>query len=266
MHGRKHQLPALEKVQRAERGFAEPPRAADDGLEDRLDVGGRGADDAQDFARRRLVVERFGELAVAGLQFLREPVLLDRDGRLDGESLKQRDLLWRERANLQAAERDDTEDSVSGEERRHEHRSDPRPRDLGILRPGDSLEVADLDDTPLESRATVDRASTQRKRFSQCSVRAQRSVLSDQTQGLALDEDNLGVASLAKARRRLGDGIKDRVGARWPARGGHRKSTPALWADGSTGSSTLSAPTTNHVAPGANAMGPCRPRTRVCRP
>src|SRR5262249_13875243 len=84
-----------------------------DGLEDRLDVGGRGADDAEDFARRRLVVEGLAEVTVAGNQLLGQPVLLDCDGRLDGEGLKQRDLPWRERANLQSAKRDDTEDRVS---------------------------------------------------------------------------------------------------------------------------------------------------------
>ena len=48
----------------------------------------------------------------------------------------------------------------------------------------------------LEGRATVHRAATQRERLSQRPVRAQRSVLSDETQGLTLDEDDLGVRQL----------------------------------------------------------------------
>ena len=43
----------------------------DDGVEDRLDVGRRAGDDAQDLARRRLLLQRLGEIAVALLE-LRE--------------------------------------------------------------------------------------------------------------------------------------------------------------------------------------------------
>src|SRR5215470_6911048 len=41
-------------------GFAEPHRAPGDGVEDRLDVGGRARDDPQDFRRRRLLFQGFG--------------------------------------------------------------------------------------------------------------------------------------------------------------------------------------------------------------
>ena len=82
-------------------------------------------------------------------------------------------------------------------------------------------------------------------------------MLSDKTQGLALDEDDLGLASFAETGGRPGDGIQDLVGRSCPYTSRHRKGSPAFWADGSTGSSTLSAPTTDHVAlPGANKIGP----------
>ena len=38
--------------------------------------------------------------------------------------------------------------------------------------------------------------------------RAQRPVLGDEAQGRALDKDNLGVATVAEAGRRLGDGVQ----------------------------------------------------------
>ena len=42
---------------------------------------------------RRLLLQRFGQLAVAGLQLLEQPHVLDRDHRLVGEGLEQGDLL-----------------------------------------------------------------------------------------------------------------------------------------------------------------------------
>src|SRR5215510_5520205 len=42
-------------------GFAEPHRAPGDGVEDRLDVGGRAGDDPQDLAGRRLLLQAFGQ-------------------------------------------------------------------------------------------------------------------------------------------------------------------------------------------------------------
>jgi hypothetical protein len=69
---------------------------ASDRVEDGLDVRGRGGDDAQDLARRGLLLERLGEVVVLGLELLEEPDVLDGDDRLVGEGLEQRDLASRE--------------------------------------------------------------------------------------------------------------------------------------------------------------------------
>ena len=45
-------------------------RALDDGIEDRLHVGRRAADDAEHLGRRRLMLQRFAQFCVALLQFL----------------------------------------------------------------------------------------------------------------------------------------------------------------------------------------------------
>ena len=50
-------------------------------------------DDAQDLAGRRLLLQRFGEVAVASLQLREQPHVLDGDDRLIGEGLEQRDLV-----------------------------------------------------------------------------------------------------------------------------------------------------------------------------
>ena len=63
----------------------------------RLQVEGRAADDLEHVARRRLLLERFGQLAGARLHLLEQPHVLDGDHRLVGEGLHQLDLLVAER-------------------------------------------------------------------------------------------------------------------------------------------------------------------------
>src|SRR5262249_36842154 len=60
----------VEAIDMAECRIAEPCCTLDNGIEDRLEVGGRVADDTQDLARRRLLLQHLGQLAVAGLQLL----------------------------------------------------------------------------------------------------------------------------------------------------------------------------------------------------
>jgi hypothetical protein len=62
-------------LQQAQCGF-------DDYVEDGLDIGGRAADDVEDFGRRRLALERF-------LRLVEQTDVLDRDHRLVGEGLQQ---------------------------------------------------------------------------------------------------------------------------------------------------------------------------------
>src|SRR5205823_2628259 len=58
---------AIEPRYRAELRLAEPCRAGDDGVEHRLNVGRRPRDDTQDLARRRLLLERLGQITVPRL-------------------------------------------------------------------------------------------------------------------------------------------------------------------------------------------------------
>src|SRR5712692_8976443 len=73
------------------------------GVEQRLDVRRRAADDAEDLARRRLLLQGLGKVAVARLQLLEQADVLDGDDGLRGEGLEERDLLVGERPDLCAA-------------------------------------------------------------------------------------------------------------------------------------------------------------------
>ena len=80
-----------------------PGGALDDGVEDRLHVRGRAADDAEHLGRCRLMLQRLAQFRVALLQFLEQPHVLDGDHRLVGEGFEQCDLLVCERPDFRAA-------------------------------------------------------------------------------------------------------------------------------------------------------------------
>ena len=72
--------------QQAELRFAKPDGLFQDGFEHRLDVAGRARDNPQDLRGRGLPLERL-------LRLVEQAHVLDRDHRLGGEVLEQRDLL-----------------------------------------------------------------------------------------------------------------------------------------------------------------------------
>ena len=84
-----------------------PRGALDDGVEHRLHVGGRAADDAEHLGRCRLMLQRFAQFRVALLQFFEQPHVLDGDDRLIGKGFEQRDLLFGKRPNFRAANMND---------------------------------------------------------------------------------------------------------------------------------------------------------------
>jgi hypothetical protein len=76
---------AVEAKDAAERAVAQPHAAARNSIEHWLDVGGRGTDDAQDLAGRRLLLQRL-------LRFVEQSHVLDGDHGLIGEGLEQLQL------------------------------------------------------------------------------------------------------------------------------------------------------------------------------
>ena len=79
---------------------ADPGRALDDGVEHRLHVRWRTADDAEHLGRCGLMLQSLAQFRVARLELLKQPHVLDRDHGLIGESLKKFDLLFREGSNF----------------------------------------------------------------------------------------------------------------------------------------------------------------------
>ena len=95
-----------------------PRGALDDGVEDRLHVRGRAADDAEHLGRCRLMLQGLAQFCVALLEFFEQPHVLDRDDGLIGEGFEQSDLLVSERSNLCAANHDRTDGNSLTQQRR----------------------------------------------------------------------------------------------------------------------------------------------------
>ena len=82
-----------------------PGRALDDGVEHRLHVRGRAADDAEHLGGCRLMFQRLAQFRVALAEFTEKSDVLDGDDGLVGESFKESDLFFGEWADFQAADR-----------------------------------------------------------------------------------------------------------------------------------------------------------------
>ena len=68
-------------------------RALDDGIEDRLHIGGRATNDAEHLGGGRLMLQGFAQFRITLLQFLEQPHVFDSDDRLVGKGFEKRDLL-----------------------------------------------------------------------------------------------------------------------------------------------------------------------------
>ena len=103
MSPRNHSVPLVES-QHHVIDPTNPGGALDDGVEDRLHVRGRAADDAEHLGRCRLMLQGLAQFRVALLEFLEQAHVLDGDDRLVGEGFEQRNLLFGEGSNLRDAE------------------------------------------------------------------------------------------------------------------------------------------------------------------
>ena len=150
-----HRL-AVVAEETAEQAVAQPVRALDDGVEHRLDVGGRTGDDAQDLGGGGLLRERLGEVAVARPQLLEQADVLDGDDRLIREGSEQVDLPVREGRGRFARDRDQAEGDVPPHHRHHEASAvAPQPGEFDLLRAGLRvvLDVGQMEDAALADHA-----------------------------------------------------------------------------------------------------------------
>ena len=154
--GRDPDDPFLQQLDRGVIRSAHQRRALCDGVQHRLEVRGRARDDSQDLGGGGLLLERLGQLAVARLQLGEQADVLDRDDRLVGEGLEQRDLLVGERANLLATDEDGADGRAVAEQRHGEDGPVAGTRLEGSadreIRLVDGEHIVDVDGSPLRDR------------------------------------------------------------------------------------------------------------------
>ena len=117
MSPRNHSVPLAES-QHHVINPANPRRALDDGVEDRLHVRGRAADDAEHFGRRRLMLQRFAQFRVALLDLLKQPHVLDGDYCLVCKGFEKTDLFVGKRSNFRASNKDPADGNALAQQRR----------------------------------------------------------------------------------------------------------------------------------------------------
>ena len=106
--------------------LAKPGRILNERIQHRLEIERRAAYDFQHFARRRLLLEGLGEVAVASLQFLEQPHVLDGDHGLVGEGFEKGDLFLRERTDLRSANHNRPDGNTLAEQWRSKNSSSHR--------------------------------------------------------------------------------------------------------------------------------------------
>src|SRR5215475_1653755 len=81
-----------------------PRRALDDGVEDRLNIGRRMADDTEYLGRCRLVLQGLAQFRVALLDLLEQSHVLNGDNGLISEGSEESNLFFGKRSNLRATD------------------------------------------------------------------------------------------------------------------------------------------------------------------
>src|SRR5262245_46915346 len=156
------------------------------------------------------MIERLREVAVARLQLLEQPHVLDGDDGLVGEGLKQGDLLVRERIDLGAAELDSTDRFPFTQEGNGQRRAMTELASEGaafriLLRLG--LEISHLYGSPLEDGASPEGSTHHRE--AKIRGEANRTVVRDQLECAPVQLKQGGVVGSTEARGALHDRVQD---------------------------------------------------------
>jgi hypothetical protein len=202
-------------------GTAQPSGVLGDGVQDRLDVGRRAGDDAQDLAGGRLSFQGLGEFPVAVLQRLEQSDVRERDDRLVGEGLEEGDLSLREEPRLGAADLDRANRHSFSHQGDAEDRAEAHaPRVLPALREfvRFALGVCQVDGPPIHHRSARDRPADERKGELPDGADEDRAVMGDEEEPVAVPAPDGGVERLAQARGALRHGVEHRLDVRRRAR------------------------------------------------
>src|SRR5262245_31340097 len=100
---------SIVQAQSAKLSVAEPCCVRQHGLENRLQLSRRTADDLQHLRGRGLLLQRLGQFGRARLHLVEQAHVLDRNHRLVGEGRSQLDLFLGERADGRALQYDHTD-------------------------------------------------------------------------------------------------------------------------------------------------------------
>ena len=135
----------------------------------------------KNLTRRRLLLQRLGEIAVAFLQFLEQPHVLDGDHRLVGEGLEQRDLFFGKRTRPPSRRIVIAPIGCSfAQQRRGEHGADARADPAVAARDGVRVCTPDVVNVDgLADRESLDRSSSRsadRMRGARVATCSERSV------------------------------------------------------------------------------------------
>ena len=204
--GSKMQQLTVESRNEAVGRTAQPHGLVGDGIEDRLNIGRRLADHAQELGGRRLLLERL-------LRVVEQPHVLDRDDGLVGEGLHQGDLAVGERQHLVS---DDVDDSLqlAGPEHRHGNQSSEGAhlsRAVGVLGIGTGIE--DLDRALLQGSTTGAASPSRLDRILllECSQLRRDVVGGHHSQHLPVEPEDQRVLALAQLDGVLGHRLEHRL-------------------------------------------------------
>src|SRR5215813_4114005 len=120
----------IETPDQAALRLAQPYSVLGQGAEDRLEIERRPADDLEELAGGRLLLERHAQLAVARLQLGEQPHVFNGNDRLVGERLQQIDVAWREWPGLRPLDDDRPDRRAVGPQ----HRNTEQAAEMGLDR------------------------------------------------------------------------------------------------------------------------------------
>src|SRR5262245_29795959 len=178
-------------------------------------IRGRAADDRKNFARRRLLFQGLSELAVAFLQLLKQPDILDGDDGLVGERFEKSDLLVGERANLKSQNIDNPNGNTftqqwNGQTGPNAQAMDGMP-DIRPILFTFGPDVVSMNCLPIEYGPTARGATADRPGRADRSDRGDSSIACDFPLHVALDAPDLSINRLTQSRSALCYGVQDRL-------------------------------------------------------
>src|SRR5262249_3813348 len=157
---------AVKAEQQAELGLANAKRVFQHGIENRLQISRRRADDTQDLRGRCLLLQRLAQLARALLLGLEQAYILDGDHGLVGERTQQFDLLVGEGTHCLATEHDHADGRSFPQQRDAQQRmqlAEPNRLSEGEL--GVGCDVRDLNSFAVCDNAADDRSTPELDRM-----------------------------------------------------------------------------------------------------